>query len=289
MSDIFREIEQEVRREQALRLWSKYQVPIFILAALIVAATGAWRYWQDRQLRQAEAAGARYESAVQLARDGKAADAQRAFEAIAKTPGGYGLLARFQAADANAEKAPSEAVKAYEALAGDPRTPPLLKDMARLRAALLLVDQPDPKDAIRRLQGMAGPGEPFHASAREQLAILALKQKDYAAAGRWLDMLATDPLAPAGVRTRAESLMGLVASAGPPPKAGAVAKPSAPAPSTAAPSTPAPSTPNPSASQPSSPEPSANHPASAPAPATAGAGRTPAPAPPAPASAGPQH
>ena len=227
MSDIFREIEQEVRRDQALKLWSKYQIPIFILAALIVAATGAWRFYQNRQQQQSEAAGAGYETAIQLARDGKTADAQRALDEIGKGTGGYALLARFQAADTQAPKDSAGATKAYDAIAGDPQTPSLLKDLARLRAALLHVDDADPANVTQRLQALAAPGDPFHALAREQLAVLALKQKNYKEAGRWLDMIVSDPLAPAGARGRAESLMGLVASASPAPSPAPVPAPSA--------------------------------------------------------------
>ena len=45
MSDIFREVDEEVQREKVETLWSRYQTPVFVIAGLIVAATGAWTYY----------------------------------------------------------------------------------------------------------------------------------------------------------------------------------------------------------------------------------------------------
>lgn len=218
MSDIFREIDQEVRREQALKLWAKYQIPILAVGVLIIAATAGWRLWETRRQSAAEAAGVRYEAAIKLAQDGKSQDALSAFQAIAKAgPSGYALLATLRAANEEAAHDPAAAVKAYDAIAQDSAAQEPIQDAAKLRAALLRVDAADPQEISRRLDPLAAPGNPYHASARELLAIVALKHKDYEAAARWLDMIVTDPGAPSGARATAEALLGLVAGAPRPP------------------------------------------------------------------------
>jgi hypothetical protein len=35
MSDIFQEVDEDVRRDKAADLWGKYQTPIFVIAFLI--------------------------------------------------------------------------------------------------------------------------------------------------------------------------------------------------------------------------------------------------------------
>ena len=48
MSDIFDEVDEEVRREQFKKLWERYGNLFVALAVLIVAAVGGWRgceYW----------------------------------------------------------------------------------------------------------------------------------------------------------------------------------------------------------------------------------------------------
>ncbi|MBM3609597.1 MAG: tetratricopeptide repeat protein, partial [Alphaproteobacteria bacterium] len=69
MTDIFREIDEEVRRDKASKIWEKYQNWIIGLALLIALGAGGWRYWQYQNRLAAETAGARFEQAVQLERE----------------------------------------------------------------------------------------------------------------------------------------------------------------------------------------------------------------------------
>ena len=43
MSDIFTEVDEEVRREQLKKLWERYGNYAIALAFLVVAAVAAWR------------------------------------------------------------------------------------------------------------------------------------------------------------------------------------------------------------------------------------------------------
>lgn len=244
MSDIFREIEQEVRREEALKLWSRYWVPILAVAALIILATAGWRFWEYRRHRDAEAAGARFEAAIALAHEGKTAQALGDLDAIAKRgPSGYALLARLRAASAQATSNAAAAVKAYDAIGRDQSAPEPIRDAARLRAAFLLVDSANSKEIVRRLDPLAAPSDPYHPLARELLALIALEHKDYQGADHWLQMILTDPDATLSARARATALLSLVASA--PRPAAQPTKPSSS--SAAAPESVAPATPPPKA------------------------------------------
>ena len=53
MSDIFNEVDEEVRREKLKRLWDRYQVFIIGGAILIVGLVGGWRlnqWWESKRL-----------------------------------------------------------------------------------------------------------------------------------------------------------------------------------------------------------------------------------------------
>jgi hypothetical protein len=211
MADIFREVDEEVRRDKAVLLFEKYQFWLIGAAVLVIAATAAWRITDYYKTQAAENASARYEAALQLAHDGKSAEAEAAFEAIAKdAPAGYRALARLRAIDALSTHDPAAAIKAYETLASDPTYDPSLAPVARLRAAMLEIDSEDPQVFQQKAAAMAGPTGVFRYSARELLALAALKQGDYEAAGRWLDEIVSDPQAPAGLRSRAEAFLGFV-------------------------------------------------------------------------------
>ena len=213
MADIFREVDEEVRRDQALKFWAKYQNALIALAIVIVAASGGWRFYQNRQRAEAEVAGAQFENAVQLSHDGKAAEADAAFQDIIKQgPSGYALLARFRGAADVADADRAKAVAIYDTLAGDANVPPLFRDIAKLRAAMLRVDDADQAEVKRRLEPLTAVAAPFRNSARELLAYSALMAGDLDTAGHWLDAIVVDPQAPASLRQRADTLLGLVAS-----------------------------------------------------------------------------
>ena len=212
MADIFREVDDDLAQERAERFWKRFRTPILTLAVLIVVGAGAWRVYDQQRIKAAEEAGARFQAAVQLSREGKLKEAEAALGDIAKSgPAGYGVLAKFRAAgDMSAEDADG-AVKIFDALAADAAIDAGLRELARMRAAILRLDQADAGELQRRLEPLAQAGQTYRYTARELLAVAALKRNDFDAAGKWLDMIVTDGNAPAEIRQRAEALLSLVA------------------------------------------------------------------------------
>jgi hypothetical protein len=216
MADIFREVDEDVRRDKALEFWTRHQNLLIAIGIVIVAAAAGWRYYQNAQRTAAETAGARYENARQLLVDGKTAEGDDALRGIiAQGPPGYALLARFRSAAALSANDPAKAVTIYESLATDDSVESTLRDVARLRAAVVRMDLADLAEMRTRLEPLAQVGGPFRNSAREYLAISALKAGDLEAAGKWLDAIVVDQQAPAQIRARAEAFLGLVAAGKP--------------------------------------------------------------------------
>ena len=159
MTDFFREVDEDVRRDRVIQLWKKYQNWIIGVAIIIIAATGGWRVYEHFRLKAGEAAGTRYDTAVQLQQDGKSTEAAAIFESLGKNgPRGYAMLARLSEADALATKDPAAAIKAYDALAADPGLDAVYQGVARLRAAYLRVDREDPKQFEARYAAVRGAG-----------------------------------------------------------------------------------------------------------------------------------
>ena len=67
MSDIFQEVDEEVRREQLKKLWERYGAYMIALCVLVVAATGGWRAYEWYQAKQAAQAGTAFQAAIDLA------------------------------------------------------------------------------------------------------------------------------------------------------------------------------------------------------------------------------
>lgn len=211
MADFFREVDEDVRRDQVIRLWKKYQNWVIAAAIIVIAATAGWRFYEHLRLKSAEAAGDRYEAALQLLDNGKSGQAATAFQSLAADgPRGYATLSRLAAADALAPKDPAAAIAAYDDIAADPTVDPPYQDVARLRGAYLRIDSEDPKEFQARYAPYAGPYGPYHALYRELLALAAIRQGDYQTAGLWLDQVAADPQAPGAVRGRAEAFLEIV-------------------------------------------------------------------------------
>jgi hypothetical protein len=219
MADFFREVDEEVRRDNIIAFWKKYRIVIIVLAIAAIAATAGFRLWESRRIDEANAAGARYESALQAARDGKSAEALAGFDALGKDgPKGFADLARLRAADEIAQKDPKAGIAAYDALVADRDYTKSFQDVAHVRAAWLRVDRDDPAAFEQRYAPLAGPAFPYRNTIRELLGLAALERKDFEAAKRWFEAIAADLQAPSALRQRADAFLGIIQGATPPPK-----------------------------------------------------------------------
>lgn len=211
MSELFDEVDEEVRREQLKKLWDKYSLYFIALMVLVVAAVGGWRGYQYLEAKKAAEAGAIFEKAVELSEQGKHAEAETAFADLAgKAPSGYRTLARLRAAAEASGRDPKAAAKMYDDIAADGSVGSEWRDLARIRAAGLLVDSASYADIQQRLESSAEPKSTFRHSARELLALSAWRNNDMTAARKWVDAIAEDGETPPGLRSRAEALQALL-------------------------------------------------------------------------------
>ncbi|MGA7072199.1 tetratricopeptide repeat protein [Bradyrhizobium sp.] len=211
MSELFDEVDEEVRREQLKKLWDQYSIYIIAAAILIVAAVGGWRGYQYLEAQKAAAAGAAFDAAIELSDQNKHAEAEAAFDKIAATaPSGYRMLARLRAAAEVATRDPKAGSKMYDEIAADRSVGTEEQDLARIRAAGLLLDSDSYPNMLQRLEASTKPDATFRHSARELLALSAWRANDTTAARQWLDMIANDGETPSGLRSRAEALQALL-------------------------------------------------------------------------------
>jgi hypothetical protein len=215
LADIFNEVDEEVRRDRLKKLWERYSLYIIALIVLLVAGVGAWRgyeYWMAQQVAQASA---QFEEAAALGEQGKHAEAEVAFDKIAAdAPAGYRTLAKLRVAAELSQRDPKAAVAAYDALAADRSLDATLRDLATLRAGLLLVDTAPLSDMRQRLEPLAEPNRAFRHTARELLALSAWRNNDAGAARRYIDMVSGDAATPASTRSRIDVLSALIAADG---------------------------------------------------------------------------
>jgi hypothetical protein len=210
-----REVDEELRREQLLKLWEKYGTYAVAAVALIVVGVGGVKYHQYRSTVAAEAAGARLAGATRRPTSESNADAHKILEELGSSgPAGYATLARFRlaAADRDAGKL-AEAAAIYEALANGGAGDRLLADFARLQAASLKLDTAGFTDMQNRLNDLAADGNPWRASARELLGLAALRAGKTEDARQQFQRLLSDRDTPPSISERARIMLAMLTEA----------------------------------------------------------------------------
>jgi hypothetical protein len=211
VSELFDEVDEDVRRDQLKKLWDQYSIYIVAAALLIIAAVGGWRGYQYLEAKKAAEAGSAFDKAVELSEANKHAEAEAAFtDLAAKAPSGYRTLARLRAAAEAASRDPKAAAKSYDDIAADRSVGAPEQDLAKVRAAELLLESSNYPTMLQRLEPATAPGATFRHSARELLALSAWRAGDTTAARQWLDLIANDGETPPSLRSRAEALQALL-------------------------------------------------------------------------------
>lgn len=211
MSEIFNEIEEELRREQLRKLWERHSTLIVAIVVLVVVGVGGWRGYEYLEAEKAAKAGSAFEAAIALAEENKPAEAEAAFAKIGVDGSrGYRALARLREAAEAGKREPQAAVKLYDGIAADGSLNGAERDIARIRASELLLDTASYDEIRQRLESLTAAGQTFRHTAREMLALSAWRAKDDAAARQWLDLIAGDAETPASLRSRAEALQALL-------------------------------------------------------------------------------
>jgi hypothetical protein len=214
MSDIFREVDEDIRKEKYRRLWDRFGPWVIGVAVLIVIGTGGyrgWLYWQEQQSRSA---GDTFFDAVRLSEQENYQDAAALYLDLEDAIGGYPALARLRRATDLANSGDTEAaLAAFDSVSGDTGVMEPLREVAALRAAYLAVDTEDYAAIADRIEKLTGDTGSFRAAARELLALSAWKNENFETAQQWLSAMEEDPETPAEVNRRAAVLRELIRAA----------------------------------------------------------------------------
>ncbi|HWA61805.1 MAG TPA: tetratricopeptide repeat protein [Caulobacteraceae bacterium] len=213
MVDFIEEVEEQLRADR-YRALARRTLPWFLaaLAAIIVGWLGAWGYqtWNDRNVAKASAA---YDKALTALAQGDQTGAFTGFDQVGKTgPAGYKSLALMQQGNIRlmADKT-DEAVGYYDQAAKAAPTP-LIGDLARLKAAMALMDTAPYAQIETRLKPLIGDKKPFDLNAREALAMAKLAAGKTAEARTDCAALTLMLGVTQGIRERCQAMMSVIDS-----------------------------------------------------------------------------
>lgn len=209
MSDeLFREVDEEVRQDRFQNLWKRYGAFALAVVVVIVGGTIAFVLWRDAQQAEREADSARFLSAVvqeQNERDA-AIDQLRAI-AQEGTPG-YRFLASLREASLLADAGQAgEALIVFDAVAADDDLDAVYRDIARILAVSHGMQNMSADEVEERLLGLDAEDSPFRVTAREFMAVAAIRSGRQERAESLLQENISDSAASLAAQTRARELL----------------------------------------------------------------------------------
>lgn len=216
----FREVDEELRRDQLGNFWRRHGRVLIGLIVLGLAAFGGSLWWQAEREKAAGQAGEQLAAAIDALSTGRAGEADGKLKALAAgEQDGYRALAKLTLAarklQAGDEKGASAA---YLEIASDKTIAEPLRDAALIRSTAAGFDTLPPKTVIDRLAPLAKPGSPWFGTAGEMTAVAWLKLGQTQRASVVFEQIAKDKQVPESLRARAIRISGaLDAEADPAP------------------------------------------------------------------------
>ena len=205
-----REVDENLRRDQARDFARSYGGWLIGAMILLLAGIGGYLYWQNRQQEQAGTQSEQLSQIITDIGDGNLATVPVRLDAMAaKGNDAYrasALLTR--AALAIQQRDMKLAAAKYKEIAADDGLPQPYRDVAVIRGTAIEFDTIKPEEVVARLQPLAKPGNPWFGSAGEMTAMALVKQNRTAEAGRLFAQIAADKAVPETIRNRAVQIAG---------------------------------------------------------------------------------
>jgi hypothetical protein len=209
--DIFEEVDEHLRSDRLGTIARRWLPRLLGACAVGLAiAFGVWGYTAYQQ-RNISAASRAYATGLDLVSKNNPAAAYGSFgEAATKSAPAYKALALMQQAGVRMRQQRTQDAVGLFDQAAQATSDPVIGDAARLKSALALLDTAPYVEVEARLKPLTDPNRPYHALAREALALAKLnagRPKDALSDFQVLTLMAD---APKDVRERAQAAMAVI-------------------------------------------------------------------------------
>ena len=207
-----REVDEELRRDQAMALWRRWGKLAVAVVVLALAAFAGWLWWQSHSAARAGEQGEQFAAALDDLGAQRTAAAQPKLAALAgSSSDGYKAMAVFTQADILLQKDDLKGAAAkFASIAGDTSMAQPLRDLALVRQTSAEYDTLAPQVVIDRLRSLAVKGNPWLGTAGEMTAAAHLRMGRRDLAGRLYAQIARDEGVPPSIRQRAVQMAGVL-------------------------------------------------------------------------------
>lgn len=212
--NVFREVDEELRRERLEKLWEKYGTIVIGAIALFILGVAGSIWWQNQQVSKRQAAGDQF---IQALRDVAKADTDKADEKfkalIESSPKGYEIMSRLHLASNLAAKGQTgEAEILYKKVTLNPSADKILRDYAKLNLAILKLENATYEETSKALSEFTKTGAIWQNTANEVVALAAFKEGKFDTAKTKFSDILTNKSTPSALKRRAQIMMDVISS-----------------------------------------------------------------------------
>lgn len=206
----FREVDEELRRDQMADFARRYGWWIIGAVVLALVALAGFLYWRHHQTQVAGRQGEQFQQAIESLGANKPEDAAKQLAPLADSDvDGYRAMARFTQADILLQKNDLKGAAAkFASIAEDESLAEPFRNLALIRQTAAEYDTLKPEVVINRLRGLAVQGSPWFGSAGEMVALAYLHQGRRDLAGQIFGQIAATEHVPESIRQRAVQMSG---------------------------------------------------------------------------------
>ncbi|WP_019223425.1 tetratricopeptide repeat protein [Bartonella rattaustraliani] len=210
------EVNAEFRQEKALAFWRRYGFSIIAAVIVFVLMIATYQIYHHRQIKQAEQVGDIFIKSLDFAETHHFDEALKQLKNVQDSHfGGYPFLARLREASLFMEQGDAvKSVEVFDSVAADEKAPQILRKVAKVRAAYILVDTGTFDDVEKRVKDMANDTDPMRMSAREALGLAAYKAEKMDEAFDYFQKISEEGALGSKVTDRARMMLELIQAEG---------------------------------------------------------------------------
>lgn len=207
-----REVDEELRKDQALHIWRNYGRWIIGIVIAGLIAFGGFLYWQGHSEGHRGEEGEQLKAAFKSLSENRVQEAEAPLKELAESSSdGFATMARFTQADVLLQKNDLKGAAAiFSAVAADTGLSQEFRDLALIRQTSAEFDTMKPEQVVDRLKGLAVKGNHWFGSAGEMVAIAYMQQGKRGDAGKLFAEIAKDESVPRSIRQRAVQMAGVL-------------------------------------------------------------------------------
>ena len=213
MSDVFQEVDEELREEKYKSIWRKFRYYVIGGLILFIIGIAANAFWKDYNLKEINERSDRFFTAIEMAQEDKV-NAITLLEEFAnqeeKNSEYNALIARFtEAAIRRSEKDFNGALVIYQSLK-DNNISNFYEDYAKLSSVEMLIALNNKKDAKLILDDLISNTSDLKYIAMEYLGYLEIDEGNFSKARTIFTNIADDALSSVNMKNRSREVLSIL-------------------------------------------------------------------------------